>query len=347
MTTTEIQNAIEHEIGTAGSLKIHGVEGSIELRATDGASVRVQGSGERPLEDDFAIKRAPGALELSAIGEAVLGSSRLGRTCQAIVVEVPRVTRVRVATASGRIQATGLAGDQRYRTIAADIGIDAATGRIDTENVSGDTWIGAIGELSVGAQSVSGDLSIVASTIESLKTRTTSGSVWIEGAFLGAGPFAVETVSGDVTISPVGPVRVEGTTVSGDVRSELPHRSDGRPGRRSIELGEGGPLIGFRSLSGGLEVVAGQPTRVIEAISGHVPTTDAAVPDRSAEATDDLRLAILRDVESGAIDIDEAERRLTELDVPAQIARQTDQPGQIPQTDRPKPSADFEWVRRV
>ena len=122
MTTTQIQDAIEHEIGTAGSLKIHGFEGSIELRATDGGSVRVQGNGERPLEEDFSIKRAPGALELSALDDVALGSSRFGRTCQAIVVDVPRVARVRVVTASGRITATGLGGDQRYRTIAAEIG---------------------------------------------------------------------------------------------------------------------------------------------------------------------------------------------------------------------------------
>jgi len=347
MTTTVIKYAIEHEIGTAGSLRIRGSGGSIELRATDGASVRVQGSGERPLEDDFAIKRAPGALELSAIGDAAFGSSRLGRTCQPIVVDVPRAARVRVATANGGITATGLAGDQRYRTVAADIGIDAATGRIDAENVSGDTRIGASGELSVGAQSVSGDLAIEATAIESVSVRTTSGSVWIAGAFVGAGPFAVETVSGDVTIAPVGPVHVEGTTVSGDVRSELPHRSDGRPGRRSIELGEGGPLIRFRSLSGGLEVVAGQPTSVTETTSGHGSTPGVAAPIRSAETIDELRLGILRDVESGTIGIDEAERRLTELDGPAQPARQGDERGLIPPTDQSERGVDFEWVRRV
>ena len=336
MTTTQIQDVIEHEIGAQGKVRIRGAEGRVDLRAVDAPSVRVLGSGERPLDEDFTVRLGHDALELSAIDSGPLG---LGRICQAIVVEVPRGARVVVETTSGQVHSMGLSGDQRYQTLSADIGVDAGAGRIDAQTVSGDIRLDAPGELSANAQTVSGELSIEANSIGSLRARTTSGSARIDGTFDGPGPFTVETVSGDVTISTTGPVRVEGSTVSGDVRSSLPHRSDGRPGRRSIELGVGGPVIGFRSISGGLEVVADQPTHAPE--PARKPRTD------TTDTTDALRLAILRDVESGAIDIDEAERRLNTLEASAPAGRPVGAADQIPPAQRPEPDADFGWVRRV
>ena len=342
MTTIQIQDTIEHEIGTGGSVRVRGHDGRVELRAVDGSSVRVVGSGERPLDEDFTIRSNRGELTLSAIGDGPFG---LHSPSQAIVVEVPRAARVRIETTSGSILAAGLAGDQRYQTMSADIAVDAVAGPIESQTVSGDTWIAATGELRVTAQTVSGDLSIEAATIESLRARTTSGRIWIAGGFSGTGPHAVETVSGDATIAPRESVRVEGSTVSGDLRSALPHRSGGRPGRRSIELGEGGPLIVFRSISGDLDVVdsASTPPRASTSETQVAPPAEPRPePEPSADTTDDLRLAILRDVEAGLIDVDEADRRLAELDTPAAADAPVGQPPLTQETGN-----DFGWVRRV
>ena len=83
--------------------------------------------------------------------------------------------------------------------------------------------------LTIEARTVSGDLDVAAETIRSLQTQATSGEVRLAGRFAEAGQFGIETVSGDVTISPVGAVRVEGTTVSGDIRSSIPHTAGGGP----------------------------------------------------------------------------------------------------------------------
>jgi hypothetical protein len=336
--TSDVRETIEHEIGTQGTVSIRGFDASIELRAVDGSLVRVRGDGSRPLEEDYRVRRGAGELELSATGLSAFGFRWLvGRRCQPIQVDVPRGVEVRVEAASGSIRADGLVGRQRYRSMSGDISLLDSGGSLDLETVSGLVRIRAVGELRVEARTVSGDLDLDAPAIATLQARTTSGSLRLAGSFSGAGPYAVETVSGDVTIAPLGALRVEGTTVSGDVRSSLPHRSGGRPGRRSIELGEGGPLIGFRSISGDLEIAAGRS-------SGTAPEPTGGPADSTApDPTDGLRLAILRELESGSIDVAEADRRLTDIDDRA--ARPSID---LPPTARVSgPAADLGWVRRV
>jgi hypothetical protein len=265
---------IEHEIGTDGSLTIRGHDGPVELRAVDDTVVRVQGAGPRPLEEDYRIRQAPGSLKLTAITSWPFRMLRGERRCQPIQVTLPRGTRVRVETASGDVRAAGIAGDQRYRTVSGDVDVDTS-GRIDVETVSGGARLRSDG-LIAQARTVSGELDIAAPSIVALQARTTSGDMTVAGAFDGAGPFDLETVSGNVAVRPVGPLRVEGTTVTGDVRSSLPHRSGGSVGRRTVELGEGGPVVGFRSISGSLRVdlrVDADPARPA---GPDVPATSAA-----------------------------------------------------------------------
>ncbi len=312
---------IEHDIGTNGRLVIRGVEGSIALTAVDGTTVRVEGTGVRPIEDDYRVRRTTDGLELAAIEDrGPFGIGRAFHRIEPITVLVPRGARVWIETASGPIRADGLTGDQHYRSISGDLRIATAGGSIDLETVSGDVELEGVDVLRAAARSVSGDLAVRAPTIATLQLRTTSGAIRVAGAFVDSGTHAVETVSGDVTLLPVGPVRVQGSTVSGDVESSLAHRSGGKPGRRTIELGEGGPVISFRSISGDIRVEAGAPALVAPATTDrHVAPAEAA-EHRTAEAeagdqaVDSERLRILRELEAAEIDIAEAERRLADLE---------------------------------
>lgn len=340
--TSLIGEQIEHDIGTNGRLAIRGVEGSIDLTAVDGTTVRVEGAGSRPIEDDYRVRRTADSLELAAIEDrGPFGLGRAFHRIGPITVRVPRAARVWIETASGPIRADGLTGDQHYRSVSGELRIEAAAGSIDLETVSGDVEVEAVDVLRAAVRSVSADLAVRAPTIATLELRTTSGSIRVAGTFIEGGTHAIETVSGDVTLLPVGPVRVQGSTVSGDVESPLAHRSGGKPGRRTIELGEGGPLIGFRSISGDIRVDAGAPaTERPTATASHdaVPT---AVPAQASggQTADDARLRILRELEAAEIDVAEAERRLAELEPIEPGAPQVGSGG--------AGDAGLGWVRRV
>ena len=346
--TTASREMIEHDVGDQGRLTIRGHDGAVDLRAIDGTTARIQGTGTRQLEDDYRIRREPDGLELTAVGPWPLRLLRGEWRCQPIQVAVPRGTRVRIETSSGDIRAEGVAGDQHYRTTSGDVDV-ATTGRVDVETVSGQARIRS-DALVAQARTVSGDLDVDGRTIAALQARTTSGDMTIEGSFVGDGPFGLETVSGDVAVRPVGPLRIEGTTVTGDVRSSLSHRSGGAVGRRTIEIGDGGPVVGFRSISGDLRVDAGP-----DPLTAHAAATSAAAQGSSdvpgaRDASDEDRLAILRELEAGSIEVPEAARRLAELDAPPPRPAGTGEVSHMTAmapTPAPVSIEGFAWVRRV
>jgi hypothetical protein len=143
----------------------------------------------------------------------------------------------------------------------------------------------------------------------------------------------------------------------------LPHRSGGSVGRRTVELGEGGPLVGFRSISGNLRVDADRDGPAVSDVpdistapqastAPDVPEPDVT-QEASASPVDDReqdRLAILRELEAGAIEVAEAGRRLSELDAPASPPGS---PGEASLMMAMAPTRaqvsieGFAWVRRV
>ncbi len=290
MTTTRTLAVIEHEIGPRGSVSVHGIDGSIEIRAVDGPTVRLRGTGRRDLDDDYRIVTGAGELRVEAVAIDGIGHRwfRLDRT-QDLELEVPRWATVRVETASGSIHGSELQGDQGYRTVSGAVRLTGVGGHVVIDGVSGDVSVRADARLDLEARVVSADLEAVAPEFGVVRIRTTSGDLRLEGSLAEGADHSIETVSGDTSIAATGPIVVEGRTVSGDLHTRLPHRSDGGPGRRTIRVGDGGPRVEFRSISGGLMVVA-----------------------PSAVAAD--RLAVLRELEAGRIDVDEAGRRLAAID---------------------------------
>jgi hypothetical protein len=135
-------------------------------------------------------------------------------------------------------------------------------------------------------------------------------------------------------------VRIQARTISGDLRSDLPHTADGMMGRRSLTVGDGAVELSFRSVSGDLRVVDPAtardrtdrkpvpPTPPRLPVAPAMPrtpampqlptapsmaaTNDAASND--ASTNDDRRLEILRALERGEIDIASAGDQLASLD---------------------------------
>ncbi len=331
--TTAIGSSLTHDIGADGLLNLRLHDGDVRLRAVDGPTVRVDDRGGHDLDEMFSIDAAGGSLALrSARGSDLITVRQGRRPTPELDVEVPRGATIVVEAVSGDIGADGLLGDQRYRTASGDVVLRAVSGRIRVEAVSGDVDIVATGSSAVAARTVSGDIALRAANLPSLRITSTSGDLRIAGRLVGPGPFSIETVSGDALLAPAGDVRVEMTTVTGDMSSDLDGRSDGGRGRRTIVVGAGEPLVTFRSMSGDLRLV--RPTSV--GVSGTTAATTATRPTEAARSTeaagstaasptpamspaiaaayDEARLRILRSLERGEIDVTEAGRRLEALD---------------------------------
>ena len=192
---------------------------------------------------------------------------------------------------------------------SGDLTLHDVGGSLTAEAVSGDIEIIASGSLSATVRTVSGDLDLSAGTLPTLRASTTSGDARISARFDGDGPFILETVSGDATLEPVGDVRIEFTTLTGDVHGRgIGSRSSAD--RAPIIIGSGkGPTIAFRSTSGDLAIdprpaSGGQEPAPMPAVSSETP----ASPDADSD------LEILHALERGEIDVVEAGRRLAALD---------------------------------
>ena len=327
-------SSLEHTIGSDGLLVLRLRDGEVRLRATDGEAVHVRDVNGHDLNDMFAIAAAAGSLSLtSGRGlEIVIGPRSVrrghGRHTPELEIEMPRGAALVLEAASGDVQAEGLVGDQRYRTASGDVALSAVSGKVTVEVVSGDIGVDATGEANVSVRSVSGDVGIRAATLSALLVTTTSGDIGIAGRLAGPGPFAIETVSGDGVLAPAGDVRIEMTSVTGDLASELDGHEVTERGRRSLTVGTAGPLVTFRSMSGDLQVVRAMRGRPPEAPARSEQAARSTHPEPHTEpspgpatangaiaaAYEAARLRILRSLERGEIDVAEAGRRLETLD---------------------------------
>jgi hypothetical protein len=321
--TTTTGASLEHAIGAEGLLAIRIRTGFVRLRGIDGEVARVRDLNDNDLHEMLAIEAAEGSLSLrSGRGlEIVIGPRRHrgnGRHTPELEIDLPRGASLVIEAVSGDIESDGLTGDQRYRTASGDVTLQRVSGRIDIEAVSGDVDIVATGTADVIGRTVSGDLSLRAATLASLRATTTSGDLRIAGILSGAGPFSIETVSGDALLAPAGEIRIEMNSVTGDLTSEFDGPSI-RRGRRSLEIGKSGPTVTFQSMSGDLRVV--RPVAVDD-LAARASVTSPQAPSAPtppinltvAAAYEVARLRILRSLERGEIDVAEAGRRLETLD---------------------------------
>lgn len=300
---TATMSEVEHEIGLTGRFILHVRSTDVRLRGVDGSAVRIRGRSGAALH----------GVEVDRAVDQLLVTVRSGRAPD-LEIDVPIGAAVTAEGASSDIQVHGLHGDQRYRTASGDLRLDGVRGSITAEAVSGDVAIVAGGAASILARTVSGEISIQAGALDALRVTTTSGDVRVAGRFGGPGPFGIETVSGDAVLAPADGLRVLATTITGDVRSDLPSHQEGLRGQRSLIIGDGGATLTFRSMSGDLRVV--RAVHLAPPAAGGVPASDApaAVPAVAVDGNELARLGVLRALERGDIDIDEAGRRLEALD---------------------------------
>ncbi len=344
------EETISHRIGEAGVLVIRSVSGSVNVRGTDGDEARIRAHLELRRSEDAAevlgVTRLEGELRVEVRGRrqrgeaGLLGSMPDGH----LEVEMPRGATLRLTGVSADLEVTGVHGEQEYRTVSGDLVISDGGGAITLTSVSGDVRLGA-GIVSLEASSTSGDIAVDAERLEDIHVRSLSGDVHLAGALAPGPAHSVQSVSGDLQLMPTGGLRLQVSGFSSDVDSELPYSEESRGGQRVLIIGDGAAEVSFRTMSGDASVLAGRfqgdpgegplpsrrfrpprpprPARVPYAAgpsgpsrafgpSGRFGPADGSVGTFPAGPTPDGRLAILRAVERGEIDVEDATRLLEE-----------------------------------
>ena len=319
---------IEHEIGDRGRLALRVTSPDVEMRAVDGGQAKVRITFEIRAASDadadeilervrFGVSEGSGSLEvveprrgpdgIASLVRLFVGS---GKVDASVAVEAPRGCDLRFEGVSADLTATGFRGEQQYRTVSGDLVLDGTGGDLRVKGVSSDISLRADAPLSsLEMNTVSGDISAVAPRIGQLRVVTVSGDIEIETTLDDGPVHRVETVSGDLSLGVAGDLSVEVRGISTDVDIRVPHRSEGSRDRRRYVIGSGGPTLTFSSMSGDVEVRA--PRRGGAAPKPPTPPAPPSAPSMRVVLPDnDEQLALLRALERGEIDVDEAARRL-------------------------------------
>ncbi len=322
MTVVDAARAtLEHRIGTRGRFTLRQPSGEITLRGVEGDTARVRSLDGRPIGESFQVAAGDDFLELRP-PDRLGGLVSLGRrgSSPSLDVEVPHGASVTVEATSADVSVSDLTGEKRFRTASGDVSLLRLAGAVDVATVSGEIEIDGQVQLDVVGRTVSGDLSLRLPLARRLDLGTTSGDALVDAELAGEGPFAVRTISGDVTVVARGGLRIEAQTVTGDVGGDGLRTVESARGRRVLAIGRAGSTLTFRSVSGDLAVVSpeGAPPRRDAAerdAAPPVPEPGAPpAPPVPGDAVDDQRLRILRALERGEISVAEAGERLSSLE---------------------------------
>ena len=324
MTTTTGPDTAQYVIGADGELRVRLHSGELRLRGVEGDTVRVRDIEGHDLTERLVIEAAAGRLSIRPRERFMLdfgwaaAFAGFGRGIE-LAIDVPASASVSIDTASADVDSTATRGPQRYRTASGEIVLADVSGDINADAVSGDIAVRVSGQASVAGRTVSGELKVRDGAVRALELVTTSGDVEVDTSLVGDGPFSVQTVSGDASIATDRGLSVTAKTVTGDISADGARRSEGR-GNHLITIGDGAVPFTFRSISGDLRITRKadsslwQRTKATaaKATESTRATETPAAPEPDARSTE--RLAILRDLEAGTIDVDVASQRLAALD---------------------------------
>lgn len=326
MTIVGRRSITTHPIGPDGLLVVRTVRGSVRIRGIDGNDVHLEAhyslrAATPEDEARVADPEADGVLRITRLenelrvevtestGGIVAAIGRMMSGGQGEVdldIGMPRTARLQLSGVSADVEVRDLQGDQSYRTISGDAALTDVSGTLRLQSVSGDMSVRG-GDLRIEGNTTSGDLSVAARRLELALVKSVSADIRLSGSFAPGVGHSVETVSGDLEVAPAGGLTIRMSGISGSIHSDVPHRVESSGGRRVLTVGDGAAALEMRTMSGDVNVVAGP--LLIERIDvpGTPPAITAAV--EAPEAAND-EMEILRALERGEIDVDEAARRL-------------------------------------
>jgi hypothetical protein len=287
---------ISHRIGRNGRFSLNNVSGDVRVRGVDGDEARVvarwDGHSSDPLP--VTVNAGDGYLEIEI--EEKLGWLSFRRGSIEFDVNVPFGARIDINAVSSDIEAHGLKGEQSYKTVSGDLVIDGTGGRISALTVSGDVSLTAVQPAEVNVTTTSGDVEVLGDMFDPLRLKTVSGDMDVRGRFATGPQHTAESVSGDLDIE-----ALSGLTVDQKRGLDFSKKE-----RQPIVTGDGRANLRFRSLSGDVRLSGFSTAQSASETAFGSLQAEPAEPEPSAEDS----MAILRALERGEIDVEEASRRL-------------------------------------
>jgi len=261
-----------------GMVEISNVAGRIEVQGWDNPEVEVRGDiGEGVEKVDFAtdhghtiIKvRVPNHSFHSASADLRIRVPRdseldiSGVSSEVVVANVEG--ELMAKTVSGNVRADVFGRDTEIKTVSGDVamrGNDKGEGEMHITTISGNIHVDRAGG-DLEATTVSGDMTLRLSPSHSIRLRSTSGDIGLEGKLTKGGSIDAETVSGELTVraSHEGGLDYQVNTFSGDIKNcmglDSERVSKYGPGRRlNGTRGEGADQarIRLKTMSGDVEL---------------------------------------------------------------------------------------------
>jgi DUF4097 and DUF4098 domain-containing protein YvlB len=201
-------------------------------------------------------------------------------------VAVPRDATVNLRSVSGTIKVTNINGELRaesvsgdvitnsnrrlrtVKTVSGDVEItDSEAEELSANSVSGDITINRLKASGFDAQTVSADVRLTDIEVDRASLRSVSGDIDYSGRLQRNGRYQFQSHSGDIRVTPSDArgFAIEGSTFSGDIRSDYPLTLQTGPGNsltgpgrnRSVRgsFGDGGATLSLQSFSGDIVVV--------------------------------------------------------------------------------------------
>ncbi|MDQ6831101.1 MAG: DUF4097 domain-containing protein [Gemmatimonadota bacterium] len=226
-----------------------------------------------PSGSNIAVHNIDGDVTVvpSSSGKVEVLGAKSGRDTSDVYAEVHE-TRDGIVICVMWRHARGTCDEEGYNSHSrhGDWNSDDASGSMDLEvripagmrvsagSVSGNVHVtGAEGDLRV--HSVSGDVQVESSRATSFVASSVSGDVSVKATSLtGSGRLSAKSVSGNITLELpkdfAADVRM--TTVSGDLQSDFPMTLEGRQTRRGLEgkIGSGGRDLQLSTVSGNVRI---------------------------------------------------------------------------------------------
>lgn len=301
------------EVGAGATVTITTFGGDVQVRSGSGNRIRIKAEGETSLPEPPRVERDGNNVSFNALpGSHIDVHATVPRDCRIIVnttegdVEIEDTGTVEVKTVNGDVTAEAIAGDCTITTGHADVTVERMSGVLTLHTING-------------------DIDVTDSYLRGAQLHSVDGEMTIDAA-LGTGPFAVQTVNGDVhlMLPPDTGAEIGFHTANGEVSCDLPAqvaRSSNREWKASVN--GGGPSIDIGTVNGDLEIDKGHgatvsdivepsrpvpPVPPVPAIPPEAPASigPAVVPSSPEDTTD-----VLRALERGEISVDDAMERLS------------------------------------
>jgi len=233
------------------------------------------------------------------------------------VIELPRQSQVSVSSVSASAEVHAVEGAVKIEAVSGPVAVQDLQGTVSIKSVSGDVSGQALnGQLHL--ETVSGKARFADSDFASLRTTSVSGSLKLATGLHLPGRYKVQTVSGNVEflVPPTTNCSVEGHSISGRLRTTLPHTSHRLGfGAWHAEVGDGGVPLSFDSVSGDLTLTAVGAEAVAEPTVHHLPqaAVQAETEAEQRAPTYSTAMDVLRAIEAEQLSVEEGRAQLRGL----------------------------------